>query len=98
MLRRVVRNRPPQHSCKRKRADLALKNRHLSSAWSFGFEIGPQSGRIATLKSANGKSQIRPRGLTRIISRQSNGARQAWRMQGRTLKEKLKMFYARKSR
>ena len=31
---------------------------HLSSAWSFSFEIGPKSGRLVTLKSANGKSQI----------------------------------------
>ncbi len=27
-------------------------------AWSFVFEIGPKSGRIATLESANGKSQM----------------------------------------
>ncbi len=42
LLRRVVRKRPPQHSCERKWTDLALKNRHLSSAWSFGCEIGPR--------------------------------------------------------
>ncbi len=37
----------------------ALKNRHLSSAWSFGCEIGLESGRIVTLESANGKSQLK---------------------------------------
>jgi len=42
LLCRVVRERPPQHSCKREWTDLALKNTHLSSARSFGFEIGPR--------------------------------------------------------
>ncbi len=39
-------------------SDRAFKHRQLSSAWSFSFEIGPKSGRIATLESANGKSQL----------------------------------------
>ncbi len=39
-------------------SDLGFKHRQVSSAWSFGFETGPKSGRIATLESANGKSQF----------------------------------------
>ncbi len=39
-------------------SDRAFKHRPLSSAGSFGFEIGPESGGIAALESANGKSQI----------------------------------------
>lgn len=35
--------------------DLAFKNKQLSSARSFGFEIGPKSGRIASLEASNGK-------------------------------------------
>ncbi len=42
LLRRLVRKRPPQHSCKTNGTASALKNRHLLSAWSFGFEIGPR--------------------------------------------------------
>ena len=39
-------------------SDLAFKHRPLSSAWSFGIEIEPESGKIATLESANGKSPL----------------------------------------
>jgi hypothetical protein len=41
--------------------EFGIQTQAFSSAWSFGFEIGPESGRIATLESANGKSQFRGR-------------------------------------
>ena len=39
--------------------EFGIQTQAFSSAWSFGCEIGPESGRIETLESANGKSQIR---------------------------------------
>lgn len=56
VLRRVVGKRPPQHSDKRRQVRSGVQTRASSAAWSFGFEIGPKSGRIATSEVANGKS------------------------------------------
>jgi len=35
---------------------LGVQTHAYASEWPLGFEIGPKSGRIATLESANGKS------------------------------------------
>ncbi len=59
LLRHGAGKRPRSTLASGNGSDLAFKHRQLSSAWSFGFEIGPESGRIVTLESANGKSQVK---------------------------------------
>ena len=58
LTRCVVRKRPPPHSGRRKWAGLGVQEQAIVVSWSFGCEIGPKSGRIVTLESANGKSPL----------------------------------------
>ena len=59
VLRRSAGNRPPQHSEERQAGRLRVQSEALSAAWTFGFEIGQESGRIAASETAYGKSRSR---------------------------------------
>ena len=58
VLRRVAGKRLPQHSEKRKVGRLSVQKRALSVAWSFGFEIGQDPGRVAASEAGNGKFRV----------------------------------------
>ena len=57
VLRRVAGKRLPQHSEERKVGRVSVQTRALSVAWSFGFEIGQDPGRIVASEATNGKSR-----------------------------------------
>ena len=59
VLRRVAGKRLPQHSEERKVGRVSVQTRALSVAWSFGFEIGQDPGRIAASEATNGKSRLK---------------------------------------